>query len=89
MRFFWAYFVSRIGLGSHDHHQHSTQHQFKEVGVSKNRGTPKWMVYNGKNPIKMDGLGGTTIFGNPQVNIVKENLFQTSWPFATPTEKAG
>ena len=20
----------------------------KEVGVSKNRGTPKWMVYNGK-----------------------------------------
>ena len=29
------------------------------MGVSKNRGTPKWMVYNGKpeNPIKMDDLG--------------------------------
>ncbi len=25
------------------------------MGVSKNRGTPKWMVYNG--PIKMDDLG--------------------------------
>ena len=29
-----------------------------DVGVSKNRGTPKWMVYNGSNPIKMDDLGG-------------------------------
>jgi len=27
------------------------------MGVSKNRGTPKWMVYNGRNPIKMDDLG--------------------------------
>ena len=26
------------------------------MGVSKNRGTPPWMVYNGK-PIKMDDLG--------------------------------
>ena len=26
------------------------------LGVSKNRGTPKWMVYIG-NPIKMDDLG--------------------------------
>ena len=27
-----------------------------DMGVSKNRGTPKWMVYNG-NPIKLDDLG--------------------------------
>ena len=27
-----------------------------QVGVSKNRGAPKWMVYN-ENPIKMDDLG--------------------------------
>ena len=29
------------------------------LGVSRYRGTPKWMVYNGKpeNPIKMDDLG--------------------------------
>jgi len=33
--------------------------------VSKKRGTPTLMVYNG-NPIKMDDLGGKPpIFGNP------------------------
>ena len=32
--------------------------------VSKNRGTPKWMVKIMENPIKMDDLGGTPIFGN-------------------------
>ena len=26
------------------------------LGVSKNKGTPKWMVYK-ENPIKMDDLG--------------------------------
>ena len=26
------------------------------MGVSKNWGTPKWMIYNG-NPLKMDDLG--------------------------------
>ena len=36
------------------------------MGVSKNKGTPKWMVYFMENPIKMDDLGGkktTPIFG--------------------------
>ena len=34
------------------------------MDVSKNKGTPKWMVYNGKpeNPIKIDDLGGFPIF---------------------------
>ena len=27
-----------------------------DMGVSKNRGTPRWMVYM-ENPIKMDDLG--------------------------------
>ena len=27
------------------------------MGVSKNRGTPKWMVKIMENPIKMDDLG--------------------------------
>ena len=27
------------------------------MAVSKNRGTPKWMVYIMENPIKMDDLG--------------------------------
>ena len=33
--------------------------QYDYMDVSKNRGTPKWMAYNGKpeNPIKMDDLG--------------------------------
>ena len=34
------------------------------MGVSKNSGTPKWMVKILENPIKMDDLGGTLIFGN-------------------------
>ena len=33
------------------------------MGVSKNKGTPKWMVYNGK-PYQNGWFGGTTIFGN-------------------------
>ena len=34
------------------------------MDVSKNRGTPKWMVKIMENPIKMDNLGGfLPIFG--------------------------
>ena len=33
------------------------------MGVSKNRGTPKWMVYSGK-PYQNGWFGGTTISGN-------------------------
>ena len=40
------------------------------MGVSKNRGTPKWMVKIRENPIKMDDLGGKpTIFGNTHIYI--------------------
>ena len=37
------------------------------VGVSQNRGTPKWMVYNGK-PYENGWFGGTPIFGNIHVS---------------------
>ncbi len=39
------------------------------MDVSKNSGTPKWMVYNGSKPYKqMDDLGGnTTIFENTHI----------------------
>ena len=38
------------------------------IGVSKNRGTPKWMVYNGKPYFLMDDLGGNTpILGNTHI----------------------
>ena len=35
-------------------------YNYEHMGVSKNRGTPKWMVYNGK-PYKNGWFGGTTI----------------------------
>ena len=40
-------------------------HRDPYVGVSKNRGTPKWMVKIMEIPIKMDDLGKPTIFGTP------------------------
>ena len=44
------------------------------MGVSKNSGTPKWMVKNGKpwkTLLKMDDLGGkSTIFGNIHLDYV-------------------
>ena len=40
-----------------------------DMDVSKNRGTPKWMVYNGKPYQSMDDLGGKpTIFGNTHIH---------------------
>ena len=36
------------------------------MGVSKNMGTPKWMVYNGK-PYQNGWFGGTPIFGNTHI----------------------
>ena len=39
--------------------------KLKHMGVSKNSGTPKWMVYKGKPYEQMDDLGVyTPIFGN-------------------------
>ena len=43
--------------------------RYEHTGVSKNRGTPKWMVYNGK-PCKIDDLGVPLIFGNIHIVIV-------------------
>ena len=36
------------------------------MDVTKNRGTPKWMVYNGK-PYKNGWFGGTPIFGHTHI----------------------
>ena len=50
------------------------------MGVSKNGGTPKWMVYNGKPYEQMDDLGGFNprIFGNthllPPFPLLKQML---------------
>ena len=58
------------------HHLDNTNCQ---VGVSKNRRTPKWMVYNGKPYFLMDDLGGkSTIFGNIQIFTGKSSLATAS-----------
>ena len=48
--------------------------EMKEMDVSENRGTPKWMVKIMENPITMDDLGIPPIFGNIQMfSECKEN----------------
>ena len=42
------------------------------MGVSKNRGTPKWMVYNGKPYEQMDDLGVPPFFGNIEIKNLGE-----------------
>ena len=45
------------------------------MGVSKNRGTPKWMVKIMEHPIKMDDLGGKpTILGNTHIGMIQNIL---------------
>ena len=51
----------------------------QHMGVSKNRGTRKWMVYNGK-PYKNGWFGGTPIFGNIHINIKEIGCFLVVHP---------
>ena len=39
------------------------------MGVSKNRGTPKWMVYFMENTIKIDDLGVPLFLETPSYSI--------------------
>ena len=56
----------------------SCQNPNRSMGVSKNRGTPKWMVYRGK-PYKNGWFGGQTpIFGNIQM-VLKPTRGFDSW----------
>ena len=43
------------------------------MGVSKNRGTPKWMVKRMENPIKTDDLGVTIILGNTPYTVISNH----------------
>ena len=52
------------------------------MGVSKNMGTPKRMVYNGK-PYQNGWLGGTTIFGNTHM-VQLDQLLATRRTSSTP-----
>ena len=47
-----------------------------EMGVSKNRGTPKWMVYNGKPLLKWDDLGGKPHYFRKHPNHCNHDLWQ-------------
>ena len=51
------------------------------MGVSKNRGTPKWMVKIMENPIKMDDLGGKTpyFWKHPYMSGGWESDFYQVW----------
>ena len=44
------------------------------MGVSKNKGTPKWMVYFMENPIKMDDLGVFPLFLETPIYSLKSYL---------------
>ncbi len=50
------------------------------MGVTKNRGTPKWMVYNGK-PYEHGWFGGTPIFGNTHMfsHVFIDPIYKTKW----------
>ena len=48
----------------------------KNLGVSNNRGTPKWMVKIMENPIKMDDLGVPLFLECHPFGIKTTNLFQ-------------
>ncbi len=60
------------------------------MGVSKNRGSPKWMVTIMENPIKTDDLGGFPIFfGTTQMMVhcffFEDCLLGVSLEFQNPT----
>ena len=46
----------------------------KHMGVSKNRGTPKWIVYFMENPIKMDDLGVPLFLETPICTCPKKGI---------------
>ena len=56
------------------------------MDVSKNRGTLKWMVYNGK-PYWNGWFGGTIIFGNTHIVQLRHSPFAGffCWRVALPT----
>ena len=60
---------------SEEYFRHNSR---QHIDVSKNRGTPKWMVYNGK-PYQNGWFGGTTIFGNPHTPPKHPDVTSYSW----------
>ena len=53
------------------------------MGVSKNLGTPKWMVYNGKTLLKWM-IWGIPIFGNAHIYSYLQTSFQNFHRIGSP-----
>ena len=53
------------------------------MGVSKNLGTPKWMVYNGKTLLKWM-IWGIPIFGNAHIYSYLQTSFQIFHRIGSP-----
>ena len=53
----WTFFGSSWEVGERAMAENLCFSQLSHLGVSKNTGTPKWMVKIMENPIKMDDLG--------------------------------
>ena len=52
------------------------------MDVSKNRGTPKWMVYNGKPySIKMDDLGVPLFLETPMLRCTNSSFSKQFWGY--------
>ena len=47
------------------------------MDVSKNNGTPKWMVYNGKYPIKIHDLG-VPLFLETPISGINLKMFRSN-----------
>ena len=64
------------------------QNHYGQMGVSKNRDTSKWMVYNGK-PYQNGWFGGTPIFGHTQIRrphrleAIIPTAPSASWPWGS------
>ena len=57
---------------------------FQTYGRFQNRGTPKWMVYNGKTLLKWMIWGCTTIFGNIHIGNWKvKDILTNPWVLST------
>ena len=59
-----------------------------DIGVSKNSGIPKWMVYNG-TPYWNGWFGGTPIFGNIHIGTVDNHSHPLNDYISKPTGPSG
>ena len=85
----WPFFGSRkIGGSKRSRNFFITLFYHIHMGVSKNRGTPTWMVYNGK-PYWNGWFGGTLFLETPIYHLYSEAVLAWWKTLPFPTEKKG